>query len=625
MKKIYIFCIFYGISLISKAQVAEKFGQGNIGSITVTASTNASKGINTLLRDGYLPNLNSASRFLSQATLGANMSQIQQVADQGIEKWLDDQLNMPNTFSTESFIRTLHQRIVDSLNLTGPVEPYTIYNVNLSDWHFDIAWFQGSMTAPDLLRWRVALALSEIFVTSRISGFGNNPYAMSDYYDILLKNAFGNYRSMLDSITYSPAMAVYLTYMNNHATATVNGNLVFPDENYAREIMQLFSIGLYKLNIDGTEQKDGQGNSIPTYNNNDIAGLAKVFTGLSWHDAEYLGDRENHEQDYTKRLKFFPLDSSDAKIRWWKTNPTITNGHEPGGKTFLGTTIGQGRTVQQGEADIQDALNVIFNHQNVGPFIARRLIQRLVSSNPSPAFISRVASKFNNNGSGVRGDLKAVIKAILLDPEARQCHGPEETSTGMLREPFVRYTNLVKGLNLVSTNGTYRNVMNEIYDNAEQRPLNSPTVFNFFQPDYIPDGDLKNAGKFGPEFQLLNSQTLTGYFNALNEWLINNDPIDYYGYFGNETYKEAEEPRFDLTADFPICSNKNLPQLLDKYNLILAHGSLSQQSLNNIKYAIENMPYRIDNMGVPNQDDMLRRIRIAIFLIMASPDYLINR
>ncbi len=627
MRQLYIITLFFTLACLSSvAQQTITYGQGNTGSITVSSGSNSTSAINTLLRDGFLPNLSSASRFLSQATLGHNLTNIQEVAEIGIENWLDAQLNMPSSFSNVAFIQSLHQRIIDSLNLTNTTgEPYTIYNVTLSDWHFDIGWFQGAMTAPDLLRWRVAMALSEILVTSRISDFDNNPYALSSYYDILLKNSFGNYRSLLDSITYSPTMAVYLTYMNNHATANVNGAMVFPDENYAREIMQLFSIGLYQLNPNGTEIKDSNGQPLPTYNNNDIAGLAKVFTGLSWHDSQYLGDRMNFEQDYTKRLKFFPLDSSDAILRPWRTNPTITNGHEPGGKTFLGTTIGAGRTPQQGEADIQDALNVIFNHPNVGPFLARRLIQRLVSSNPSPAYIARVAAKFANNGAGIRGDMKAVIKAILLDPEARECNPQSIASTGMLREPFVRYLNLMKGAQLSSPTNTYRNVMNYVYEQTNQRPLNANTVFNFFSPDYIPDGPLKNQGKYGPEFQLLNSQTLTGYLNGLSNWLVNDNPIQYWGYFGNETYKPEEEPGFNFEADYPLASNKNLPQLLDKYNLILAHGSLSQKNLNTIRYAIENMPYANEYNNEPNEDYIDRRIRLAIFLIMSSPDYLINR
>jgi uncharacterized protein (DUF1800 family) len=599
------------------AQSVETFGLGNTRNVNVTASSNASKGINTLLVDGYLPNYNAASRFLSQATLGTTFPDIQLVANQGLEKWVDDQQNLANSFGIESYLRYLALGVADSLNLANPPPAtlYTVENLNLSDWYFDIAWFQGSMTAPDKLRWRVALALSEIFVTSRESAFDGNPYALASYYDLLLDQSFGNYRALLDSITYHPTMAVYLTFMNNHAQGIVSGNLVFPDENYAREIMQLFSIGLFELNQDGTEKKDVEGNSIPTYDNNDIAGLAKVFTGLSWQDALYIGDGENSEQDYTKRLKFFPYDTRRS---------TVIDAHQAGGKTFLGTTIGQGRTVEEGELDIQDALDVIYNHPNVGPFISRRLIQRLITSNPSKEYIGRVSAIFNDNGSGVRGDLGAVVKAILLDPEARLIPEKPESFAGKLREPFITYMNLVHGLGLTSSVDVFRNRMDEVYNQMEQRPMESPSVFNFFQPDYIPDGELKEAGKYGPEFQKLNSITLTGYLNSLSEWLIDNDPIDYASYFSGETYKSELEPRFDFTADYGLTSDMNVPVLLDKYNLILAHGALDKPSLDEIAYVIRHMPFTYSN-GLPRESDQLFRIRMALYLIMASPDYLINR
>lgn len=612
------------ISLL-KAQQNVTFGLGNVKNVTVSASSNDVSGIKTLQTSGFLPNQNAASRFLSQATLGKNILQIQNVTTIGIESWVNTQLNLPNSFNIQSYVLGIHQSIVDSLLRNIPSGGYTLANTNVSDWHFDIAWFQGSMTSPDVLRWRVGLALSEIFVTSRNSSFKNNPYALSNYYDMLMNNAFGNYRTLLDNMTYHPAMGEFLTFLNNHATDITDGRQVYPDENYAREIMQLFSIGLYKLNIDGTEQKDASNKSIPTYDNNDIVGLAKVFTGLSWGDGQYLGDGSKDYWSYTKRMKFFGIDSSDAKRNTWKTNPRIVNGHEPGGKFFLGQTIPT-RPVLQGELDIQEALNVIYNHQNVGPFLSRRLIQRLVTSNPSPAYIQRVATIFNNNGSGVRGDLKAVIRAILLDPEARDNNVDENGNyAGMLREPFVRYMNLMKGLKLTTTGGIYRNVMYDIYDKLEQIPMASNTVFNFFQPDYQPDGDLKNAGKYAPEFQLLNSQTLTNYFNGLNEWLIKDNPTSFWSYFTSEKFKSDQRARFDLKSDNILTKNIRLTELLDKYNMILAHGRLSDNSIISIKTVLLGIPLREDSSGVPNENDSYLRIRMAIYLIMSSPDYLINR
>lgn len=620
-KFIVFFIFLFKLNTHINAQQTITFGLGNVKNVTVTSSSSTTDGAKTLQSSGYLPNYNAASRFLSHATLGAKMTDIQNVANIGKEQWIDNQLNMPNSFGMETYLRSLHQIIVDSLRRNNPAGNYTLDNTDIQNWHFDATWFQGAMTAPDVLRWRVALALSEILVVSRISDLDGEPYGLASYYDILLSNAFGNYRTILDKITYHPAMGSYLTFLNNHATNTTKQ--IYPDENYAREIMQLFSIGLYKLNLDGTEMKDANNKSIPTYTNTDIANLAKVFTGLGWGDRPYLGHYQKDKWSYTKRMKFFPLDSLEYYQGWWQ--PKIYNGHEPGAKSFLGSTV-PSRPVVQGEQDIQDALNIVFNHPNVAPFISRRLIQRLVSSNPSPAYIQRVATVFNNNGSGVRGDLKAVVRAILLDPEACDCNADQTNNyAGMLREPFVRYMNLMRGLKLTTQGSTYRNTMYSLYNAIEQIPMYSPTVFNFFQPDYIPDGDLKTAGKYAPEFQLLNSQTLTGYMNALNGWLINDDPTELWNLFPSESYKPDLDPGFDLAADSSLATNEKLPQLLDKYNMLLAHGAVSKSNIEIIRNAIASMPYTYNYYGQPNEEDIYRRIRVAIFLIMSSPDYLINR
>ncbi|MCU0324489.1 MAG: DUF1800 domain-containing protein [Spirosomaceae bacterium] len=623
MKPKITLCLFtlFGLSLNTFAQQTVKFGMGNTKNVTVTASSQDNTGIRTLIENGYLPNHNQASRFLSQATLGPNMALIQNVTSQGREKWLDEQLNLPVSFNLTNYLGTIHQSIVDSLN-RNPANNYTKTTVGLDNWHFDVTWFQGAMTAPDVLRWRVALALSEIFVVSRISDFNPYPYALTSYYDVLMRNAFGNYRTLLNDISYHPTMGSYLTFLNNHATSTTKQ--IFPDENYAREVMQLFSIGLYQLNIDGTEVKDANNKPIPTYDNNDIAGLAKVFTGLSWGDSRYLGDTYKNYLSYTLPMKFYGKDSLEFYRNY--SRPRVYDAHEPGTKTFLGQTI-PARDVMQGNQDIQDAINILSNHPNVGPFISRRLIQRLVMSNPSPEYIARVATVFNDNGSGVRGDLKAVIKAILLDPDACGCptNTTAQNTSGMLREPFVRYMNVMRGLTLTTQSGVYRNIMYRLYDKVGQVPLFSPSVFNFFQPDYAPEGELKAMGKVAPEFQILNSQTLTGYINALNEWFINDDPTDWWGYFSGERYKADQDPRFNLTADYTLTRNDKLPQLLDKYNLLFAHGSLSSQSLKIIKDAISSMPYSEDANGVPDSTSANRRVRLALVLILSSPDYLINR
>lgn len=620
---------------VSFAQNTKIFGKGNIKGVSVSASSNAPNGIKTLMSTGYMPNPKASSRFLSQATLGPKLSEIQALQNQGIEPWLDQQFAMSPGFNLQNYVQNMHQSIVDSMNLQNPAGNYTLNNVFIDDWVFDVAWFQANMVAQDRLRWRTSLALSQIFVTSRISAFDDNPYALASYYDMLNKNAFGNYRSLIDSITYHPAMAVYLTYMNNHATDTLaisasnpTKKQVFPDENYAREILQLFSIGLFELNNNGTEKKDANGKSIPTYDNDDIGNLAKVFTGLSWSHSRYLGDNNNvNRSSYTKPLKFFPKDSSDKYVRWWANPSTwrIVDGHETGVKTFLNQTV-PSRPVADGKLDIRDALDIIFNHPNVGPFMARRLIQHLVSSNPTPEFIDRVASVFNNNGSGVRGDLKAVVRAILLDPEARDCCAEKENvSYGHLREPFLRYMNLINGLELKNQGGIYRNVMVDLYDRIEQKPMYSPSVFNFYQPGYVPDGPLQAAGKVGPEFQTLNSLSFANYMNALHKWIVSNDPVEYWGIFSGETYKTDQEPNFNIAADYVLAKDNRIREFLDKYNLVLAQGRIKPENMSIIQNVLLNMPMTYDVNGVPDPTLADIRLRMGIFLIMIAPDYLINK
>lgn len=635
MKNNLLFLSFLLWFQVSFSQNVKIFGKGNIKGVSVNASSNAPNGIKTLLSTGYMPNAKASSRFLSQATMGPKLSEIQALQNQGIEPWLDQQFAFSPSFNLQNYVQNMHQSMVDSSNARNPSGNYTLSNLFIDDWAFDVAWFQANMLAHDKLRWRVSLALSQIFVTSRISAFDDNPYALASYYDMLNKNAFGNYRSLIDSITYHPAMAVYLTYMNNHATDTLaisatnsTKKQVFPDENYAREILQLFSIGLFELNNNGTEKKDANGMSIPTYDNDDIGNLAKVFTGLSWSHSRYLGDNSNVTKwSYTKPLKFFPKDSSDKYLRWW-VNPStwrIVDGHEPGTKTFLNQTV-PSRPVTDGKLDIKDALDIIYNHPNVGPFMARRLIQHLVSSNPSPEFIDRIASIFNNNGNGVRGDLRAVIRAILLDPEARDCCAEKENvAYGHLREPFLRYMNLVNGLELKNQGGVYRNVMVDLYDRLEQKPLYSPSVFNFYQPGYVPDGPLQAAGKVGPEFQTLNSLSFAKYMNGLHRWVISNDPVEYWGIFSGETYKPDQEPTFNITNDYVLSKDNRIKEFLDKYNLILAQGRIKPENMSIIQNVLLNMPMTYDVNGVPDPTLADRRLRMGIFLIMIAPDYLINK
>jgi len=370
-------------------------GQGNNQGITVTTSDDAqgTSGDNTTNSQGYLPNLNAASRFLSQATFGPNFEEIEELSTQGFENWIEAQFLISKPF-----------QLVDKVD-----EYKQIKNTATSDpeggafnYYWSFAWWQYMMTSDDVLRQRLALALSEFFVVSDKSSFGDNAFALGSYYDMLLDRAFDNYRDLLGAVTYHTAMGEYLTFMNNPKSDTlynidydptppdtISTQFIFPDENYAREVMQLFSIGLCELNIDGTCQKDSAGNDIPTYDNVDIAEFAKIFTGFSYGDAMDFGyGPEDYELTFTMPMQIFD------------------DYHEPGPKQLLNGFTVPDRTPVDGVADVNDALDNLFNHPNVGPFLGKFLIQRLVTSNPSPAYVERVARAFNGESSysSTRGD-----------------------------------------------------------------------------------------------------------------------------------------------------------------------------------------------------------------------------
>jgi len=572
------------------AQAPIRIGGGHTGGVQVRSSDQQQHDPESTLDGlGKQPNLAAASRFLGQATLGANYETILAASQMGYDEWLGAQFETPRSFYLEDLTKQLTATALDSALNSGEdpnrVEPRLHY------WH--TAWWQYTMTSPDLLRARVALAFSEIFVISEVPELGERPLALANYYDMLLDNAFGNYRDLLEAITLHPAMGIYLTHVNNPKADPSRNR--FPDENYAREVMQLFSIGLYMLHPDGSLILDDKGQPIPTYNNENIQELAKVFTGLSFGDNYLFGQEALSEHSY-----LYPM---------WMFN----SWHEPGPKVLpLGDTIPD-RNPVDGMADIHDALDHLADHPNVGPFIGRLLIQRLVKSNPSPEYIARVSAAFADNGQGVRGDLKAVIRAILLDPEARDCYYVNDPWQGMLREPLVRYTQLCRAFNASSEDGLYRNRMDDFYRATFQRPLASPSVFNFFQPDYQPIGPVADNNLVGPEFQITNSVSITGYANLLHQWLVFNKEVMEFRSIAGEDKTDARRIYLDLDEEIEMAENGQLTQVIERFNLVLAHGQLSETTRQLILSTM-------NAMDIVDPEDQLR---LALFLIMVSPDYLI--
>jgi uncharacterized protein (DUF1800 family) len=503
----------------------------------------------------------NAARFLTQATLGANWEEIQRTAAIGREAWLEEQFAKPIGY---------HRPFLDARARLG---------LEIDAAHRRWAWWEQVVEGPDPLRQRVALALSEIFVVSDANDtVGNNPIGLADYYDRLLARSFGNYRDLLFDVSTHPIMGAYLSHLRNEKSDVAAGR--YPDENYAREIMQLFSIGLFRLRPDGTLLLDGAGRPIPTYDNNDITEVAKIFTGLA-----FAGSDRNFR--------------SGSEV-WTEPMRMYEEFHEPGPKRLLrGKYVPAGQT---GMKDVNDAIDNLFEHPNVGPFLGRRLIQRLVASNPSPAYVGRVAAAFADNGAGVRGDLKAVVRAILLDPEAASAPGAGDVERGKLQESFLRRVQLARAFDAASPASEYPISDGGAPVNFGQRPVSSPTVFNFFLPDHQPAGEIADAGLVAPEFQIVTAVTAITSANDLQEQIER-------GMNSNEN--GALEVRLDLGDEIGMASD--VRRLLDRLDLILMHGEMSAAMRAILVSALERLA------------DPEQRVRMAVHLIALSPEYNVTK
>jgi len=458
---------------ISLSAQIDYIGAGNSQAVTITSSQSPDShpADNTINGSGMDAKLMEASRFLTQAALGHNMDEVQRVTALGIENWIDEQLAMSPVYMSPRLEEIWDELYAWNIEYytkmfqeQNPGEPITqevlesfdedIFGPWALDYHY--VWFEQTYSQNDQLRKKMAYALSQQLVVSINSDLVDHGESLTTYHDILLEHAFGNYRDLLEDVTLSPAMGLYLSHYNN--PKEVPEENLHPDENYAREIMQLFSIGLYELNQDGTRKMDGNGNYIPTYNNNDIKELAKVFTGLGGG-----GVMENPWVDEP----FFGMDwYLDDKVTPMKM---YEDWHETSAKTILGEL--EIPANQPGMRDLEMTLDFLFNHDNVGPFVCMQLIQRFVKSNPSPAYVSRAAAVFANNGSGVRGDLGAVIKTILMDDEARSCADLLEPTNGKLTEPLLRYVHLGKAFPLQCYKDTLYVVNGDTIDLKSMMPV----------------------------------------------------------------------------------------------------------------------------------------------------------
>lgn len=500
-----------------------------------------------------------ATRLLNQATFGPTDDLLAQAQSKGVAGFIHHQIKkVPAT----SHVVILQQLGVDPNEKDARIAT--------------IPWWQNAVNAPDQLRQRVAFALSEIMVVSAV-GPNEGPYGLSGYMDTLCRDAFGTFRQLLEDVTLSPEMGTYLNMRRNDAGNPVTGT--HPNENYAREVMQLFTIGLNQLNPDGSLQLDANGQPIPTYTQDDVTSFARVYTG--WNFAPAAGQAP----------------SWNALANWLVPMVPVPGHHDTSAKTLLnGTAIPAGGTAQ---GDLDAALDNLANHPNVGPFFCRLLIQRLVTSNPSPGYVYRVANVFNDDGSGVRGNLAAVVKAILTDYDARSPDLAGARSYGKEREPVVRVASLLRAFHATTPGGQFQLLDTDGY--LGQTPLRAPSVFNFFQSGYTPLGRLANHGLAAPEFELTNTSTAITTANYLR-YLI-------YDHIGTGDTAIS----LDLSAVQALAGS---PSEMTAYlNTLLMAGQMSSDMQTTLTTAITAISAR----------NPLERARSAVQIVVTSSEYLIQR
>ncbi|RZL11368.1 MAG: DUF1800 domain-containing protein [Rubrivivax sp.] len=526
------------------------------------------------------PTLEMAARFLAQIGLGATIEDVSDIMRDGnFVQWLDRQFAMPRTTPS----------VFDWGRIQGFAAPLYFG----TDSGVDNALWARLLASPDVLRQRMALAWSQLFVVSSsnmATPWGQ--FAAMGYWDVLEEHGLGNFRTLLKAVTLSPAMGLFLNMRGSSKADAASGRQ--PDENYAREILQLFTIGLNQLRMDGTEVLDGCGQPVPTYSNADVSGLAAVFTGWDFEAPAYVGAQIT--PDHLSRPMVHHAEAFSS-----------------GPKRFLGRTIAANVS---GPAALDQALDAIFQHPNVPPYIARRLIQQLVTSNPSPDYVARVAAAFVNNGQGARGDIKAVVKAIVLDPAARPDPlSPAGLRHGKLREPILRLVHWARLFRANSTDGHW-NVQNlATTTTLAQSPLRAPSVFNFFRPGYVPPAsDIASLGMVAPEFQITDDTTVIAYANFMQQIVG----------FG------AAQPVTMGVIGHHIGRAADPAVLVKDLGVALTGGCLRSETAAAITEAVASLSasgfHPVDRLGGAIWATWdVARVVMAVFLILCSPDFLVQR
>ena len=515
-------------------------------------------------------------RLLMQSTFGPTDDLIAHVMQAGTpQAFVDEQLGKPASQYPQFFYYPISAPASCKFDASAPTgaaslcarDNYSLFQVQLS-------FLQHALTGEDQLRQRAAFALSQIFVVSGVKV--NLAYGMAAYQQLLLDGAFGNFRDLLYKVTLNPVMGRYLDMVNNDKTDATNSTA--PNENYAREIMQLFSMGVVELNLDGTPKYDAQGHRLPAYSQEIIEGFAHAFTGWT----------------------FPPLPGAAARLH----NPVnfagemvvVESNHDKQPKFLLnGVVLPPGQSAQQ---DLNAAIDNIFNHSNVGPFISRQLIQKLVTGSPGAAYVARIASVFNNNGAGIRGDLSAVVRAILLDPEAR---GEIKTAGdfGHLKEPVLYVIGMLRALNGKSDGVYLRNQLSAMGQNL----FNPASVFNY----YPPDNTLASSGVTAPEFAIQDAATTFSRVNFANTLIYGN------GIAPDPAVSGSVGTTVDLSSLRSLAYSPAL--LVDKLNTLMANGALSASALKIISDAVTTVPV----------GDTTERARLASYLVATASQSQVDR
>lgn len=518
-------------------------------------------------------NNDEAVRFLLRTTFGPTQREIDALQATNYTSWLQQQFDATPTYQTETVRKLIDENARDF--------PF-LRSFRRSD-----AWFDTVINGEDQLRQRVAFALSQILVVSENEGvLVGYARSMANYNDVLIRNAFGNFRELLEEVTLHPAMGNFLS-MRRNSKGNDEGTIQ-PDENYAREIMQLFTIGLKELNLDGTEKLDSRNRSIPTYGMPEVLAFARVFTGWNYENLRRF--QSGFERPDSERLL--------------KPMTPYEDFHDTGEKVLLNGTVLPAN--QDARTDLEMALDNLFNHPNVGPFIGKQLIQRLVTSNPSSAYVARVASVFNDNGRGVRGDLQATVRAILLDSEALLGYQNDPQNFGKLKEPLLKLTHLWRAFGAEGAGGHLR--YSQSNRDFAQKALAAPSVFNFFSPTFSQPGAIENGNMVSPEFQIYTETTAISAQNRLRSY-INGSRL-------NGTRAESGLHQINLNFDRAKRLANRPEELVKHFNDFLFAGQMSQQTQDILEDFINQTPMT---------DDGTLRVREGLFLAFASPDFAYQR